>query len=133
MFGERFEAAVVCGNSPCAQNCDAHGRIRNQTGGLIHSYLPAAFSYAARVNRAALCQLNSFALCNPFALNVARYSESFKTFLSASTRECTSKGSNNRAASPVTSGMLVRLPATTGVPHFMASRIGKPKPSKYEG
>ena len=38
-------------------------------------------------------------------------------------------GSTITAASPATSGQLVRFEQTTGAPHCIASRIGRPNPS----
>ena len=42
------------------------------------------------------------------------------------------KGCTCRAASPATSGMDVTLEVSTGVSHLNASRMGMPKPSKYD-
>ena len=68
-------------------------------------------------------------LSNPLWLNCLRNDSSVRSRRIAFARPSTSRGSTMIAASPTTSGRDAALEQTTGVPHAIASRGGRPKPS----
>ena len=57
----------------------------------------------------------------------------FSAAMYASAIDPSSRGSTNKAASPVTSGREVAVDTITGTPHAIASSGGSPKPSNTEG
>ena len=83
------------------------------------------------MSSAALSHEKSRARSLPFAINDSRtFSSSISVMPSA--MEASLNGSTSKAASSATSGIEVTLEVMTGVSHLNASKIGMPKPSKYE-
>src|ERR1700682_4899553 len=85
-------------------------------------------SFAAEV-----FQANCLARACPRAISFSRSPVPWHTVSSASTWQQTASGGIKTAASPAVSGIAVPLLATTGAPHAMASKIGTPKPSYFDG
>ena len=83
------------------------------------------------MSSAVLSQEKALALSFPFSTKVSRtFSSSISVMPSAI--DASLKGSTSNAASSATSGMEVTLEVMTGVPHRNASKMGMPKPSKYD-
>jgi len=79
-------------------------------------------------------QENCNARAKPFSINSAWRSAFLKRASILSAISCGLSGSKNIAfSSPHTSGIDDLFEATTGVPHFMDSSGGKPKPSYSDG
>src|SRR2546429_7106590 len=90
------------------------------------------FRYTAIVCSAALRQENSEARANPRERHRLASSASLSSLPTASAIPLASIGSNTWAPSPATSAREPPFEVTTGQPHDIASKIGRPNPSYRE-
>src|SRR3982750_2670203 len=97
------------------------------------AHLSAILSNISKVCRAVRSQENSLARRSPLSRKSSRSCGSPSISSNLPAISSTLYGSTRSPASPTTSGRLVKFPVITGVPHLIASRGGKPNPSKNEG
>ena len=93
----------------------------------------AYFNKQLRVFSAVLRQLNELDFFVPPHISSPRMVLLLKTMPIASASSVRLWDETNIAEFPTVSGIAELLEAITGVPHFIASRGGKPKPSKNDG
>src|SRR5439155_14658578 len=100
---------------------------------VAHYARPPTASRTRQVLLAALVQLNSALRALPAAIRRRCNAPSLASSSIAWLQAPASCGLSRMAAVPTISGSAPAVEAMTAVPHAIASRAGKPKPSKREG
>src|SRR6202165_1367665 len=125
---EKRVGLLVCGDEPGARQ---HRGKRRRV--LAHYGLPPTASSTRQVLPAALSQVNSVLRAPPAAISRRCNAPSLASSSIAWLQAPASSGLSRMPAVPTISGSAPAVDAMTAVPQAIASRAGKPKPSKREG